>query len=912
MRKDNIATSVHFIPLHLHPYYRDTFGYKPEDFPHALAAYQGAISLPLYPRMSEADVWDVIRAVRRIVERAPGAEAGMIKRSFDAILAAVGLVLVAPVLAVIAILIKLDSTGPVFFRQERIGKDGRPFRIFKFRTMVDNAYNLGPRLTQKRDPRVTRVGLILRWTKLDELPQLLNVVAGDMSFVGPRPEDPHFVRLYTPAQREVLRVRPGVVGPSQILGRDELELYPEGVDTEQYYIHHILPQKLQTDLEYVRRARLWYDLKLLGPRAGRDNPRIDQAQVLPVQRRAHLVPGPRHRAEPPDLLDGLRPQVRLDPEARTRSPYLVTASALIVLIRPFCFVYFGLYQNILRYLGTSEFVAVLKAVTLGSVLIAASLFLLDFDLHSRAVLVIDWMLLVVALYGYRLYLKLRAENRSHARIPALIVGANDTGEQLAGQLLRDPALPYSPVGFLDDDLSKQGALIHGIKVLGTIQDLPHVARLKGARMVLIPHPTEPTNGEVREAVERCRQARLEYRVLPALDHLLNGTELAPEVTAAAPDLTSRSNGMESNGALGAPAETAPAAITRGQAVLVTGGAGYVGSWLVRKLLDRQLPGPRARQLPLRRPGARRDRRSSAPGDHRGRHSPPRHRGPGRQGRGRGDRPRRARGRRGLRPGPRGDRGHQLRVGAAARRRLPAAGRAPLRLRLVVQRVRRQLGPRAQRGVVAQPGVPVRPDAHPVRGDAPEALGRPGGGHPPPGHGVRALAADALRPDRQHPHHARRPQGGHAGVRGQPVAPEPARPGRRRRLHPRPGGPGREGRSRASSTSAPTTTTTPSSTSPSWCAATCRRRRWRSRGTSPIRATTACRSTRSAACSAGSRASPSRTGSARSPRPSRTGRVRDPLADVYHNYRHLKLHARPPRSERAAVAPAGVAIIPSRA
>ena len=144
------------------------------------------------------------------------------------------------------------------------------------------------------------------------------------------------------------------------------------------------------------------------------------------------------------------------------------------------------------------------------------------------------MLLVVALYGYRLFLKVRAENRSHSRIPALIVGANDTGEQLAGQLIRDPALPYSPVGFLDDDLAKQGALIHGIKVLGTIQDLPHVARLKGARMVLIPHPTEPTNGEVREAVERCRQARLEYRVLPALDHLLNGKDLAPEVDRRRP------------------------------------------------------------------------------------------------------------------------------------------------------------------------------------------------------------------------------------------------------------------------------------------------------------------------------------------------------------------------------------------
>ncbi len=501
----------------------------------------------------------------------------MIKRGFDALLAAVGLVLTAPVLALVAILIKLDSRGPVFFRQERVGKDGAPFRIFKFRTMVDKAYNLGPRLTQKRDPRVTRVGLILRWTKLDELPQLLNVLVGDMSFVGPRPEDPYFVRLYTPEQRAVLGVRPGVVGPSQILGRDELDLYPEGVDTEQYYIHHILPQKLQTDLEYVRQARLRYDLTLLGhglavtilgsikPKYFRFNGEkiaflaLDTALALLIYWTAF----------------GIKFDWTITGGA---IPYLTVASALVVLIRPLCFVYFGLYQNILRYLGTSEFVAVLKAVTVGSVLIAASFYLLGYRSHSRAVLVIDWMLLVVALYGYRLFLKAQAENRDHARIPALIVGANDTGEQLAGQLMRDPALPYSPVGFLDDDLSKQGALIHGIKVLGTVQDLQNVARLKGARMVLIPHPSEPTNGEVHDAVERCRQARLEYRVLPALDHLLNGKDLTPQATTAlAP---------QSNGGAVAPEGSAPPVITRGRTVLVSGGAGYVGSWLVRKLLDR--------------------------------------------------------------------------------------------------------------------------------------------------------------------------------------------------------------------------------------------------------------------------------------------------------------------------------------
>jgi lipopolysaccharide/colanic/teichoic acid biosynthesis glycosyltransferase len=186
------------------------------------------------------------------------------KRIFDVLISGLGLLLLAPLLAVIALLIRLDSPGPVLFRQTRVGHHGRPFAILKFRTMVDGAYRAGARLTAPGDPRVTRVGSVLRWLKLDELPQLFNVVRGEMSLIGPRPEDPHFVGLYTAEQRQVLSVRPGIVGPSQIEGRNEVESYPEGVtDLEAYYVRHILPVKLERDLEYVRHASLRDDMSLL-------------------------------------------------------------------------------------------------------------------------------------------------------------------------------------------------------------------------------------------------------------------------------------------------------------------------------------------------------------------------------------------------------------------------------------------------------------------------------------------------------------------------------------------------------------------------------------------------------------------------------------------------------------------------
>ncbi len=188
----------------------------------------------------------------------------MSKRVFDIVVSATALLVAAPLLLVIAVLIVLDSKGPVFFRQRRIGQHGHPFSILKFRTMVVNAAAVGPRLTQKRDPRITHLGQLLRWLKLDELPQLINVLRGDMSLVGPRPEDPYFVARYTPAQREVLTVRPGIVGPSQIRGRDELEMYPEDVtDPEEYYVERILPEKLAIDLDYVRSCTLRGDLRLI-------------------------------------------------------------------------------------------------------------------------------------------------------------------------------------------------------------------------------------------------------------------------------------------------------------------------------------------------------------------------------------------------------------------------------------------------------------------------------------------------------------------------------------------------------------------------------------------------------------------------------------------------------------------------
>ena len=187
---------------------------------------------------------------------------GMAKHLFDVLASLAGLVILSPLFALIAVAIKLDSPGPVFFRGRRVGRNGRPFNIYKFRSMVVDADRKGPGITTAGDPRITRVGNVLRQTKLDELPQLINVVRGEMSLVGPRPEDVRYVALYTSEQRRVLSVRPGITSPASLRFRQEEDLL-RGEDWRRVYREQVLPAKLQIELDYLERASLWRDLCVL-------------------------------------------------------------------------------------------------------------------------------------------------------------------------------------------------------------------------------------------------------------------------------------------------------------------------------------------------------------------------------------------------------------------------------------------------------------------------------------------------------------------------------------------------------------------------------------------------------------------------------------------------------------------------
>jgi lipopolysaccharide/colanic/teichoic acid biosynthesis glycosyltransferase len=185
------------------------------------------------------------------------------KRTFDIIAAVIGLSVLAPLLLFAAILIKIESRGQVFFRQERIGRGFRPFLIYKFRTMVENATQLGGTITCGDDPRITRVGRFLRKTKFDELPQLINVLKGEMSLVGPRPEVRKYVDLFRADYEEILKVRPGITDIASLKYQDEADLLGRSANPEEEYIKRVLPDKLKLAKDYVNCSCLRFDLALI-------------------------------------------------------------------------------------------------------------------------------------------------------------------------------------------------------------------------------------------------------------------------------------------------------------------------------------------------------------------------------------------------------------------------------------------------------------------------------------------------------------------------------------------------------------------------------------------------------------------------------------------------------------------------
>jgi FlaA1/EpsC-like NDP-sugar epimerase/lipopolysaccharide/colanic/teichoic acid biosynthesis glycosyltransferase len=499
------------------------------------------------------------------------------KRLLDVSCAVLGLLVSLPVLVVVALAVKLDSPGPILFRQQRVGRRGREFTLYKFRSMVIDG-DRGAPVTGGADTRVTRVGRILRPLRIDELPQILNILKGDMSLVGPRPEAPSIVSRYTPEQREVLEVPPGLTGPTQLAHLDEAALLPPGVDPIEHYVRHLLPNKLEQDLQYVRSRTFLGDLVIL-----LQTPVCLAQLVLERPQLARLIKLCRLATD--IALVGLSTYAayfaRFDGNIpASEAPSLVWGLPFVLAAFAFCFLFFGTFRSIWRFAGVADFWQLAKACAIGGVVNAAGMHIVGWP-YPRSVLVMIPVVALLFLASARLTWRSVSTTWTSIGTGAeqrrvVIVGAGRTGASIAREILNTPGMPIDLVGFVDDDRHLQRAVIHNLPVLGTtadLQDLTSKHRLSEA-IIAIPRPTLTQLRQIREA---CVRAGLVFRTLPSLGQLVTGdghvTYLRKIDVGELLPREARS-----------PEAPRVAKFLEGKRVMVTGAGGSIGSELCRQIV----------------------------------------------------------------------------------------------------------------------------------------------------------------------------------------------------------------------------------------------------------------------------------------------------------------------------------------
>ncbi|MGH7896737.1 MAG: SDR family NAD(P)-dependent oxidoreductase [Candidatus Binatia bacterium] len=508
------------------------------------------------------------------------------KRAFDIVVSGAVLVVLAPLMAWIAFRVRRHDGGPALFRQPRVGRDGALFEVLKFRTMRAVS---GPAITVAGDVRITHFGRLLRRWKLDELPQLWNVLRGDMSLVGPRPELPEFVRSYPEEAREILRLRPGITGPAQLEGIDEETELLAASDPESYYRSVLLPRKLAIDLRYVRAASFERDLTILARTITRLL--VHGSRQGPPRWLVALIGGRRPLIQAANVLLSIASYliafvIRADFSLPASwIPGILRTLPVLVAARLFAFRYYGLFHGWWNYTGVNDLVDIVKAVSLSTSLFATAVVLL-FGAYAvpRSVVLIDWTLLIAFLAGSRLASRLvwtwgsRALRDKTDR--ALIVGDVRSIEPLVRDLVESTEIPLHPVGLIGLGDSRRGFRLHNVPVLGGEEDLPTVLASTPIDVVLLAL-SRRDGAALRRILARASVSAASFKLVPPLRDRIDQRWLGNLRDVEVDDLLGRDEvRLDFEGIR----ET-----LAGHTVLITGAAGSIGSELARQIASR---GPR--------------------------------------------------------------------------------------------------------------------------------------------------------------------------------------------------------------------------------------------------------------------------------------------------------------------------------
>lgn len=501
----------------------------------------------------------------------------VLKRILDILGASLGMLLLAPVYAGVSMAILLTEGRPIFYGQVRVGQFGRHFRIWKFRSMVVNADKLGPPVTQGEEKRITRIGRLLRLTKMDELPQLWNVLKGEMTFVGPRPEVPKYVELYTPEQREILQYKPGITDNATLHFRNEEQLLRSSENVEEFYVRYCMPRKLELNRQYAVQANLFHDFWIVCQTVSSvvlNYSPPARVWLLALLYAVELVASLWMAYE-------LRFDFNVGPELQQER---MVALAWLV---PFQLLLLGWFQQLtplLGYFSTPDLARIFHALSISVLGGAAAWFVWGAGFAPpRGVLILDFVFALVGLSGVRLLLRMSREmavtpkqlqNRRARRVA--IIGAGDAGAVLAHELSLKPGLGMEPVAFFDDEMSKWYSRVHNVPVLGPPEKLLEPRIKENVQEAIIAMPAAASK-RVGELVKLLRDVGLPCRTIPSLDQLALGQVSVSQLRRVEfQDLLAHE-----------PLELSAESLRQllyNQVVLVTGAGGSVGREISRQIL----------------------------------------------------------------------------------------------------------------------------------------------------------------------------------------------------------------------------------------------------------------------------------------------------------------------------------------
>jgi FlaA1/EpsC-like NDP-sugar epimerase/lipopolysaccharide/colanic/teichoic acid biosynthesis glycosyltransferase len=501
------------------------------------------------------------------------------KRVFDLFFSISGFLFFSPLILLVSIAVKISSKGPVFFRQERVGRGGKVFRIFKFRTMAATSDN-GPKVTAKNDSRITGLGKILRQTKIDEVPQLFNVLFGSMSFVGPRPEIPSLVETYTTEQKALLSVKPGITSPATIYHRDEEEVSGTAEEVMDYHRKVLVPRKAQYDLGYIEKKSLWYDIKLIlltllsviSNESGYVREKaVKNRRALIISSVAVLLCLAYYFAF---LIrfEGALPEY-YDWKFKRTLPLMVAIQFIFL-------GFFGQLEGYWRYVSISDIISVAKGLIMSAVTMLAFEYFFLAGSYPTGVIFINGFLAFIMLSGQRLSLRLLREAYApitpKSREKVIILGAGDRAERVYREIRQNPDLAFTVEGFIDQSASMTGIKIHGVKVLGTFNELTELVEKLGISTLI--DTMESLTKEQTAVLTRLRaNFKCSIRNVPSASDYITG-----KVT------TSRLREIAIEELLGRKSVKLDVLNIEKQfknkTVLITGAGGSIGSELVRQLV----------------------------------------------------------------------------------------------------------------------------------------------------------------------------------------------------------------------------------------------------------------------------------------------------------------------------------------